>query len=168
MSPHFTRPNDRCALALQNTHTYKQYATLALQNTHTYKQYATLRLDGRWEFSRTCTVGLDRGGSAVEAIVRFIARTPGPGADCGVATTARQRAVFALGIFWIEDATSGSRRGHVGSVATEGRGSGDRLKRKWRLVQHREIALRSRRRAFRGRATTAWRVEEARAAGPAP
>ncbi len=48
-----------------------------------------------------------------------------PGADGVVATTARQQTFFGLGTFWIEDAISGSRRGHVGSDATEGRAEAD-------------------------------------------
>ncbi len=38
-------------------------------------------------------------------------------------------------------------------------GSGERLKRRRRLVPHRAIALRSRRRTYRGRATPMWRAE---------
>jgi hypothetical protein len=53
-----------------------------------------------------------------------IARLPpghDPGTGCGVATTARQqKGPDRPRDFWIDDAISGSRRGHVGSDANEG------------------------------------------------
>jgi hypothetical protein len=51
--------------------------------------------------------------SAVEAIESPIAWLPPgyePGTGDGVASAARQRDRFGLGTFWLEDATSGSRR----------------------------------------------------------
>jgi len=71
------------------------------------------------------SVGLGAGETRWRRTEEFIARSPGCRqgtilAPVGVAATARQQDRFGLGTFWFEDATRGSRRGHVGSDAAQG------------------------------------------------
>ncbi len=104
----------------------------------------------------------------VEAIAGFTAQSPG----CRQGTILVPMVVWQLlpgsGPFWPWDILD--RRRDLRAARSRGQrhdrrqGSGERLKRTWRLAPHRAITLWSRRRAFRGRATPAWRAEGARAA----